>query len=64
MLHSLLQFSPEKMTDNIKEFFTESEWDLIYDLLDSNRQYDDNEEYVEDYSTALNKIHSLFNETT
>jgi hypothetical protein len=28
---------------NIKEFFTESEWDLIYDLLDSNRQYDDNE---------------------
>ena len=49
---------------NIKEFFTESEWDLIYDLLDSNRQYDDNEECAEDYSTALNKIHSLFNETT
>ena len=44
----------------IKEFFTDSEWDLIYDLLDSNRQYDDDEEYAEDYITALNKIASLF----
>ena len=49
--------------ETIKDFFTESEWDLIYGLLHSNRQFDDNEEYAEDYSTALNKIHSLFKET-
>ena len=47
-------------THPIKEFFTDSEWDLIYDLLDSNRQYDDDEEYAEDYNTALSKIASLF----
>jgi hypothetical protein len=50
-------------TTTIKEFFTESEWDLIYDLLESNRQYDDDESYAEDYVTALDKIRSLFEET-
>ena len=50
-------------TQTIKEFFTDSEWDLIYQLLDSNRQYDDDEVYAEDYYTALNKIRSLFEET-
>ena len=47
-------------THPIKEFFTDSEWDLIYQLLDSNRQYDDDEEYAEDYYTALSKISKLF----
>jgi hypothetical protein len=46
----------------IKEFFTDSEWDLIYDLLESNRHYDEDESYAEDYVTALNKIHDLFKE--
>ena len=50
-------------THPIKEFFTDSEWDLIFNLLDSNRQYDDDEEYIEDYYSALKKIRSLFEET-
>lgn len=49
--------------ETIKEFFTDSEWNLIYDLLNSNRQFDEDEEYAEDYVTALKKIHSLFEET-
>lgn len=52
------------MTDTIKEFFTDSEWDLIYDLLESNRQFDDEESYAKDYVTALNKIRSLFENVT
>lgn len=50
------------MTHAIKEFFSDSEWDLIYDLLESNRQFDDGEEYAEDYVTAINKIRNLFEE--
>lgn len=50
------------MTHAIKEFFSDSEWDLIYDLLDSNRQFDDDESYAEDYVTAINKIRNLFEE--
>lgn len=46
----------------IKEFFTDSEWDLIYELLDTNRQYDTDESYAEDYITALSKIRNLFEE--
>lgn len=49
------------MTQPIKEFFTDKEWDLIYDLLDNNRQYEDEDcEYLEEYYTALTKIRSLF----
>lgn len=44
----------------VREFFTDSEWDLIFDLLDSNRQFDDSEDYHEDYLTAINKIRTLF----
>jgi len=44
----------------VREFFTDSEWDLIFDLLDSNRQFDDSEDYHEDYLTAIQKIRSLF----
>lgn len=46
----------------IRDFFTDSEWDLIYTLLDQNRQYEDPEmEGIEDYDTALQKITKLFN---
>jgi len=48
--------------NNIKEFFTDSEWDLIYDLLESNYQFDDSEEYAEDYVTSIAKIRKLFEE--
>ena len=44
----------------VREFFTDSEWDLIFDLLDSNRQFDDSEDYHEDYLTAIQKIRTLF----
>jgi hypothetical protein len=44
----------------VREFFTDSEWDLIFDLLDSNRQFDDSEDYHEDYLTAIDKIRTLF----
>ena len=50
------------MTQSIKEFFTDSEWDLIYDLLESNYQFDDSEEYAEDYVTSIAKIRKLFDE--
>lgn len=49
-------------THPIKDFFTDSEWDLIYQLLESNYQYDDDEDYAEDYVTAIDKIRKLFEE--
>lgn len=52
----------ESTTHPIKDFFSDAEWDLIYDLLESNRQFDDDEEYAEDYVTALTKIRTLFEE--
>ena len=50
------------MTDNIKEFFTDSEWDLIYNLVSNNVQFCDDEEQdpVEDYYSITDKIASLF----
>lgn len=52
------------MTHPIKEFFTDSEWDLIYNLVENNRQFCEDDEYdpVEDYNTVLTKIHNLFEE--
>jgi hypothetical protein len=50
------------MTDNIKEFFTQSEWDLIYNLVSNNVQFCDDEEQdpVEDYYSISDKIAKLF----
>ena len=46
--------------ENIKEFFTDSEWDLIYSLVDGNRQFcDDEEDHSDDYDSIINKIHNL-----
>ena len=50
-------------THPIKDFFTDAEWDLIYELLDINRQCDDDEEYAEYYVTAIDKIRKLFEES-
>jgi hypothetical protein len=48
----------------IKEFFTESEWDLIYSLVVNNREFCEDEEQdpVEDYYSISDKIVSLFGE--
>jgi hypothetical protein len=47
----------------MKDFFTESEWDLIYALVQNNRQFCENEEQdpIEDYDNILTKISTLFN---
>ena len=48
-------------TTEIKEFFTDSEWDLIFNLLDDARMsIDEDHPYLEETSTALDKIRSLF----
>ena len=48
-------------TNAIRDYFTETEWDLIYQLLDQNRQFEDPDmEGIEDYDTALQKITKLF----
>ena len=47
----------------IKEFFTESEWDLIFNLVSNNVQFceDEEEDPVEDYYSIAHKIVELFN---
>ena len=42
---------------NIKEFFTEQQWDLIYDKI--GNALDDDEYDPEDVYAIRNKIHSL-----
>jgi hypothetical protein len=51
-----------QMTETIKEFFTESEWDLIYNLVENNRQFceDEDQDPVEDYDNIVSKIATLF----
>jgi hypothetical protein len=46
----------------IKDFFTDSEWDLIYNLVENNRQFCEDEEQdpVEDYDNIVSKIATLF----
>lgn len=47
--------------NNIKDFFTESEWDLIYSLVKNNAEFcDDTEDDPrDDYDSIVNKIHNL-----
>lgn len=45
------------ITSPIKEFFTDSEWDLIYDFI--GHALDDDEESEIAYAVR-NKIHSIF----
>jgi hypothetical protein len=44
-------------TATIKEFFTDEEWDLIYNALG---EYQDHEESYDDVHDLLNKISKLF----
>ena len=50
------------MTETIKEFFTDKEWDLIYNLVSNNSQFCEGDEYdpVEDYDSITGKIVKLF----
>ena len=50
------------MTDTIKDFFTEDEWDLIHSLVRNNKEYCENDEYdpIETYDSIENKIYKLF----
>jgi hypothetical protein len=51
-----------QMTETIKEFFTDKEWDLIYNLVSNNSQFCEGDEYdpVEDYDSITGKIVKLF----
>jgi hypothetical protein len=46
------------MPDTIKEFFTDEEWDMIYNLI--GHGLDDDEENSDNVYFIRNKIHSLF----
>jgi hypothetical protein len=50
--------------NNIKEFFTDSEWDLIYNLVANNREFCEDDEYDprSDYDNIVDKISNLFEE--
>lgn len=48
------------MNDTLREFFTDSEWDLIYNFV--GHALDDDEEESETVYNIRNKIHSLFEE--
>jgi len=43
---------------NIKDFFTEAQWDLIYDKIGNALDYDEYD--PEDVYAIRNKIHQLF----
>jgi len=56
--------SPNKLSlSEMKDFFTDSEWDLIYNLVSNNREFCEDDEYdpIEDYNNILTKISTLFN---
>lgn len=46
----------------IREFFTNSEWDLIHSLITNNREFceDDEHDPVKDYDSISDKIYKLF----
>lgn len=46
-------------TQTIREFFTESEWDLIYDLVYNNAQFTESDEERDDYDSIVSKIYNL-----
>lgn len=47
-------------THEIKEFFSQDEWDLIHSLVHENKQLCDNEESNQTYVSIENKIYKLF----
>jgi len=56
MLHSLLQFSPEEMTDTLKAFyFTDDQIDFLHQIVRDNAQYEEDEmrEWMEDFANLI-----------
>ena len=47
----------------VKEFFTESEWKLIYDLVCSNSEWKEDVD-CKNHDSIIDKIHSLHKNTT
>jgi len=47
--------------DQIKDFFTSEEWDMIYDLV-GRHGLDDDDENSETVYDIRNKIHTIFDE--
>jgi hypothetical protein len=45
----------------MKDFFTESEWDLIYSLVANNREFEDDDS-IDEYTSILNKIHQVWSD--
>ena len=45
-----------------KDFFTDTEWDLIYSLVANNREFceDDESDPIETYNSVMDKIHTLW----
>jgi len=50
--------SSNKMTQTVQEFFTENEWDMIYNFIGNALDNDDYE--CEDVYAIRAKIHNLF----
>ena len=50
--------SSNKMTQTVQEFFTETEWDMIYNFIGNALDNDDYE--CEDVYSIRAKIHNLF----
>ena len=50
--------SSNKMTQTVQEFFTETEWDMIYNFIGNALDNDDYE--CEDVYAIRAKIHNLF----
>ena len=50
-----------KTITSIKDFFTESQWDLIYNFV--GHALDDEDFNLEDVYTIRNKIHALYEDS-
>jgi hypothetical protein len=50
------------MNQTMKDFFTDSEWDLIYALVSNNREFceDDEADPRSDYDSIMDKIAMLW----
>jgi hypothetical protein len=56
MLHSLLQFSPEEMTDTLKEYhFDDEQIEFLMRIVRDNAQYEDDEvrEWMEELANQI-----------
>jgi hypothetical protein len=56
MLHSLLQFSSEEMTDTLKEYhFTDEQIDFLMRIVRNNAQFEDGEdrEFMEELANQI-----------